>query len=664
LTRAVLVYLALRGENSGALPLVPREKIDDVRDRTNIVDVIKRYVELKRAGTGSWKGLCPFHTEKTPSFHVHEARQFFHCFGCGEKGDVFAFLGKIEQRTFSEVLRDLAEQAGVELPERAPLSPAERRARVEAESERDRLLRVSDQAATFFEEALISPAGEAARAYLAKRQIGPETQRRFRVGYAPAGWKALQEALARKGIGELDTERLGLVGVNERGRYDFFRDRVMLPVFDRQKRVIGFGSRLLDPEAKDRKYVNSPDSPLFHKKECLYGLHAALDAIRKSGTAVVVEGNFDVMALHEAGIQEAVAPMGTALTAEQVTLLGKLARRVVVVFDGDVAGKRAAEKAVPLFVDGDLDGRVARLPAGQDPDDFVREQGAAAFRKLIEAGRPMLDQFIQDAAQETSVPGRISSLEAVAGMLVRVKDPTTQELYAKQTEVVLGLSRAQVSRALRDAREQAAAARARAQAARAGGIGASDGVDGSGGASGSSGRPSTPPTAGPGGAPGGTAPREQALAPERTLPRDELELLALLATYPDLVSAPEAERAGDLLVDPGARNLFRTARAELLERGRLDVPAWLEAGPPDVRRSVMAALMDEGVSRAENPSTKLRALGARLELQRVEAEISMTLRMLGEARSRGDVSATQAMIVRGIELDKTKQGLKAALQRP
>jgi len=647
------------------LPLVPREKIDDVRDRTNIVDVIKRYVELKRAGTGSWKGLCPFHTEKTPSFHVHEARQFFHCFGCGEKGDVFAFLGKVEQRTFSEVLRDLAEQAAVELPERAPLFAGEPPPRVDAESERDRLLRVSDLAATFFEQALTSPAGEAARAYLAKRQIGPETQRRFRVGYAPAGWKALQEALARKGIGELDTERLGLVGVNERGRYDFFRDRVMLPVFDRQKRVIGFGSRLLDPDAKDRKYVNSPDSPLFHKKECLYGLHAALEAIRKSGTAIVVEGNFDVMALHEAGIQEAVAPMGTALTTEQVGLLGKLARRVVVVFDGDVAGKRAAEKAVPLFVDADLDGRVARLPTGQDPDDFVREHGAPAFRKLIEAGRPMIDQFIQDAAQETSVPGRIAALEAVAAMLVRVKDPTTQELYAKQTEVVLGLSRAQVSRALRDAREQAAAARARSQAARAGGTGAHDAA--SDGLHGAEARSRPTPAAGPGipeGRSAGVASRDQPLTPERSLPRDELELLALLATYPDLATGGDATRAGDLLVDPAARSLFRTARAELVERGRLDVPAWLEGGPPDVRRSVMAALMDEGVSRAENPSTKLRALGARLELQRVEAEISMTLRMLGEARSRGDASATQAMIVRGIELDKTKQGLKAALQRP
>lgn len=617
------------------MPLVPREKIDDVRDRTNIVDVVKRYVELKRAGTGSWKGLCPFHTEKTPSFHVHETRQFFHCFGCGEKGDVFGFLQKIEQRQFTEVLRDLAQQAGVELGERE-MSPGERRARQEAESERDRLLRVMELAALFFEACFAAPPGEAARAYVGKRGIGAETIKRFRVGYAPAGWKTLQEHLAGKGVSASDAERLGLVGVNERGRYDFFRDRVMLPVFDRQKRVIGFGSRLLDPEAKDRKYVNSPDSPLFHKKECLYGLHVALEAIRKTGTAIVVEGNFDVMALHEAGIEEAVAPMGTALTMEQVGMLARVARRAVVIFDGDTAGKRAAEKAVPLFVDGDLDGRVARLPGGQDPDDFVRQQGAAAFRQLVEAGRPMLDQFIQDAAQETTVPGRIATLESVAALLVRVKDRTTQELYAQRLTAVLGLTPQQVGRALRDAREHAQAQRERAAATRS--------------------YESVPEAAAP-------APPPPAV-PERALPRDEMELLALLVTYPELATASEAARAGELLVDPAARELYRTARQALADAGRLDVPAWLEAGPPDVRRSLSAALMDGGLSQADNPSAKLRALTARLELQRVEAEISMTVRLLEQARSRGDVDGINAAMKRHQELGTAKQGLKTALQRP
>src|SRR3569832_414765 len=623
-------------ENPGALPLVPREKIDDVRDRTNIVDVVKRYVELKRAGTGSWKGLCPFHTEKTPSFHVHETRQFFHCFGCGEKGDVFGFLQKIDQRSFTEVLRDLAQQAGVELPERE-MSPGERRARQEAESERDRLLRVMELATAFFEACFAAPPGEAARAYVAKRGSGAETLKRFRVGYAPAGWKALQDHLAGKGVAAADAERLGLVGVNERGRYDFFRDRVMLPVFDRQKRVIGFGSRLLDPEAKDRKYVNSPDSPLFHKKECLYGLHVALEAIRKSGTAIVVEGNFDVMALHEAGIEEAVAPMGAALTMVQVGMLARVARRAVVIFDGDAAGKRAAEKAVPLFVDGDLDGRVARLPGGQDPDDFVRQQGAAAFRQLIEAGRPMLDQFIQDAAQETTVPGRIATLESVAALLVRVRDRTTQELYAQRLAAVLGLTPHQVGRALRDAREHAQAQRDRAAAARS--------YEGEG-------------------APAAATPPPAPAVPDRVLPRDEMELLALLVTYPEVAGSAEAARGGDLLVDPAARELYRTARQAPADNGRLDVPAWRDAGPPDVRRSLSAALMDGGHSQADNPSAKLRALTARLELQRVEAEISRTAQLLEQARSRGDVDGVNAAMRRSLELGTARQGLKTALQRP
>ena len=371
------------------MSLVPRDKIHDVLDRTNIVEIVKRHVELKRAGTGSWKGLCPFHGEKTPSFHVNETRQYFYCFGCHEKGDAITFLTKIEQRPFMDVLHDLAGFAGVDLDIK-PLSPAERQARQKAESERDRMYRAMELAASFFEDQYASPAGAAARAYVEKRGIGSAVRERFRVGYAPARWDALSSHLATHKIPPSDLERLGLVGVNERGRYDFFRDRVMLPVIDRQKRVIGFGGRVLDPEVKDRKYVNSPESPLFHKKESLYGLHAALDAIRRTGTAIVVEGNFDVLALHQAGIEEAVAPMGTALTEEQIAGIGRLASTVVVVFDGDTAGQRAAAKAIPLFVDaGILGGRIARLPAGVDPDDFVRQpdQGADAFRRLV-AGRP------------------------------------------------------------------------------------------------------------------------------------------------------------------------------------------------------------------------------------------------------------------------------------
>jgi DNA primase len=625
------------------LPLVPREKIDDVRERTNIVEIVKRHVELKRAGTGSWKGLCPFHSEKTPSFTVHEPRQFFHCFGCGEKGDVISFLVRVEQRPFMDVLTDLAGLAGVDLDVR-PLTPAERRARQEAESERDRMFRALDLAATFFEQQYLAPAGAAARAYVEGRGIGQAVRERFRVGYAPARWDGLSSFLDAQKIPPSVLEQLGLVGVNDRGRYDFFRDRVMLPVIDRQKRVIGFGGRLLDPEAKDRKYVNSPESPLFHKKESLYGLHAALDAIRRSGSAIVVEGNFDVLALHEAGIEEAVAPMGTALTVEQIAELGRLASKTVtVVFDGDAAGRRAGQKAIPLFVDADVDGRIARLPAGVDPDDFVRGKfgnvaltadvgGPEAFRRLVEGARPMLDQFIQDAAEESSIPGKIATLERVAELLVRVKNQTKRELYAAQLATVLGMTREQVTRTLREAAARAnRAIHAPPQAA-----------------------PQTPEA----------APPSTLATPAAPLPPEELHLVVLLARCPELLRTPEAARAGDLLLHPTLRQLHRAAAAAVAETGGLEVSSWLDAAPAEQRSKVAAALMDGSLAAVSDPPGLLRKLAARLELLRVEAEIAMGARLQREAHARGDDATLRALSVRGMELRKTKEGLQAALQRP
>jgi len=615
------------------VPLVPREKIDDVRDRTNIVDVVKRHVELKRAGTGSWKGLCPFHSEKTPSFTVHEPRQFFHCFGCDEKGDAISFLVKIEQRPFMDVLTDLAQAAGVDLEVR-PLTPAEVKARKDAESERDRMLRALDLAASFFEDQYLSPAGAAARAYVEGRGIGTAVREKFRVGYAPARWDGLSSHLAGKKIPVSDLERLGLCAVNERGRYDFFRDRVMLPVIDRQKRVVGFGSRLLDPDAKDRKYVNSPESPLFHKKEQLYGLHAALEAIRKSGSAVVVEGNFDVLALHEAGIEEAVAPMGTALTVEQVSALGRIAKTVTVVFDGDSAGQRAAQKAVPLFVDGEVDGRVARLPAGFDPDDFVRRSadGAGTFRRMVDGARPMLDQFIQDSVEESSVEGKMATLERVAELLVRVRNQTKRELYAGQLAGVLGLTTLQVKRALQEAATRAHRGNHAAPGAEAA-------------------------------APQASIDSAVAAAPVR-LPPEELHVIVLLARYPELLRAPEASRAGELLLHPTLRQLYRMAATMVAETGKLDVPAWLDAAPVDQRKTVTAGLMDGSLAEVADPAGLLRKLATRLELLRLDAEIEMSARLSREAHARGDEAAQRALSIRGIELRKTKEGLQAALQRP
>jgi DNA primase len=611
------------------LPLVPREKIDDVRERTNIVEVVKRHVELKRAGTGRWKGLCPFHSEKTPSFNVDENRHYFYCFGCREKGDVIGFLEKIEQRPFMEVLQELAQAAGVELE---AMSPGEQAARREIKSERERMFSVMEAATQYFQEQYTAPAGATARAYVEKRGIGADVAARFRVGYAPGGWSGLSSHLASKKVPASDLERLGLVGVNERGRYDFFRDRVMLPVLDRQKRVIGFGGRVLDPEIKDRKYVNSPDSPLFHKKESLYGLHAALDGMRKSRVAVVVEGNFDVLSLHEAGVDNAVAPMGTALTAEQIHILKQLADTVVVVFDGDAAGQRAAAKVIPMFVEADVDGRLARMPQGVDPDDYVRTNGAEAFRRLVDGARPMIDQFIQDAAAEATIEGKMSTLESVAELLVKVRNQTKRELYAQQLAGVLRLTPQQVSRALRDAAQQGARATAAAAA-----------------------RPDDH---------GGEA-KKVVVAPAN-LPAEELQVIVVLATYPQLLRTADAARVGELLVHPALRHLHRAALEQVTASSELDVPAWMDTAPADtgVRERVAAAMMDDSLTRAEDPPGLLRKLATRLELSRVNAEIDMNARMQREAQERGDEATLRALSVRGIELRKIKEGLRAALQRP
>src|SRR5262245_59630366 len=255
-------FVAIEGARA-VLGLIPEDKIAEIRDRTDIVQVIGEQVALKRAGGANWKGLCPFHDERTPSFNVNSARQFYHCFGCQASGDVIRFKMEYEKRDFMDVLRELAQRAGVELPA-SERSLDERRATERLVSERDRLLRVTEIACDYCRAELKGARGGPARAYLASRGIGPDIEDRFRLGYAPDGWDHLQKHLAQKNVPTGLAEQVGLVGVSERGkRYDFFRDRVMLPVIGRSGEVLGFGSRLLDPYAREREYVSSPDAQVY-----------------------------------------------------------------------------------------------------------------------------------------------------------------------------------------------------------------------------------------------------------------------------------------------------------------------------------------------------------------------------------------------------------------
>ena len=564
--------------------LIPEDKIAEVRDRTDIVQVIGEHVALRRAGGSNWKGLCPFHEERTPSFNVNTARQIYHCFGCQQTGDVIRFKMELEKRDFIEVLRELAQRAGVELPA-PPRSPEAARAAAERESERDRLLAANETACVFFESQLAAAGGERARAYLAGRGIGDEIRARFRIGYAPDGWDHLQSHFQAQKVPLAWAEKVGLVGTSERGRrYDFFRDRVMLPVLGRSGEVVGFGSRLLDPEAKERKYVNSPESSIYHKKDQLYGLHAARETLRKGGRAILVEGNFDVLGLHQAGFSEAVAPMGTALGADQVTLLRRFAKTVVLLFDGDAAGRKATLAAVELCARSGLEARVAALPDGVDPDDFVRQKGAEALRGLCDKAPPALEHALGEIADraEATVPGRLAALAEGLPLLRALADPTARELYGRffaerlriePRHVADTLRRGQVAAQLKNSMQQGSA------------------------------------TASP-------VPAARRIAPE------EVKLIALLLADPQLRGQADAFDAGTLFADQDLAQLYRMLTGQIDAAGRGDPRALLEAAPADLRGPLGAALA------LEEAATQQAAADCvmRMRLRRLSDEQTRLLR--------------------------------------
>jgi DNA primase len=377
-----------------------------------VVAVIGRHVELKRSGR-TWKGCCPFHGEKTPSFHVYAEDKHFKCYGCGEYGDVFKFLQKLQGKEFPEVVRELAAEAGVTIPDVVEESAEAR----ERRRDRNEIHAACDAAARYWSARLASRFGEAARRYLAGRGVAEATASAFRLGVAAEEWSDLPGRLQQKGIGQAAIRKAGLVVEGREGReYDRFRGRLMFPIAGIDGQVIGFGGRALGDE-KGAKYINTPETLLYKKSRVLYGIDLAREAIRKTRSAVLVEGYFDVIGLHQAGVKNAVAVCGTALTPEHVELLKRCdCRDVVVLFDGDPAGLAAPAKAAQALLPAGLAGRVAVLPsdAGKtDPDDYARAHGRAGVEALLAAATPLSEFLIERAVERTcGARGREASLEA------------------------------------------------------------------------------------------------------------------------------------------------------------------------------------------------------------------------------------------------------------
>ncbi|MDH4360373.1 MAG: DNA primase [Nitrospirota bacterium] len=430
------------GEMTGEKRGVPPEILQQIRDRVDIIDLISTYVSLSKAGQ-NYKGLCPFHSEKTPSFSVNPVRQMFYCFGCSVGGDAFTFLMKQEGMDFMEALRELSQRTGVVLPERRELA-----AKTTSGLSRERYYHLYQLAASWYHRNLQeAPEGQVARDYLDQRGITRESWSTFQLGYAPDGWNGLSKWLERQSVRPEELIQAGLVVQKEKedgsrvSTYDRFRARVMFPIADLRGQVLGFGGRIMQDGASP-KYLNSPETDLFFKGRSLYGMDKARQSATSAGRFYLVEGYFDVITLHQTGITNAVAPLGTALTSDHVQIVRRLAPSVMLVFDGDAAGVSAALRTLDLFVNSGLDVRVLLLPTGEDPDTFIRKNGVSAFRELEGRAATLLDFAIMSVlnkAQKDSIQDRVKRADEILAILQKTKNPIEKDEYLKVVSERLGV---------------------------------------------------------------------------------------------------------------------------------------------------------------------------------------------------------------------------------
>lgn len=509
------------------MPLVPEDILQRIRDATDIVDLVSEHVQLVKRGR-NLSGLCPFHDEKSPSFSVNPDRQFYHCFGCGAGGDVFKFIQEIDRVTFIEAVKFLAERAGITLPERTGPSREE-------DAAADELYRANDLAQKYFHHLLLNDdVGTSARTYLQARHLSGDTIEHFGLGYAPPGWDALLKVAGRRGLSPQTLERAGLVLQNSkrRGHYDRFRDRITFPIANLSERPIAFGARALQP-GQEPKYLNSPETPIYHKGRVLYGLSTSRDAIRRQDAVLVVEGYMDLISLVQAGIQHVVATSGTALTEDHGRLLARFAGRVVLLFDGDAAGSTAAMRACETLLGTGLDARVVSLPAEHDPDSFVQEHGSSTLLKRAENAQSVLDFYLAQLAQQhdlSSVEGKARAVERLKPLLAKPRDAVRRDLLLREVAGRLSVD----EQSLRD--DLRASMR----------------------------RPQRPRNT--------VAEPPPAAAPDP--PRHELEFMGLLLNFPQLIPATAQKFAPDALTDARTQILCRTlfdrhARAQAIDLGAI-----------------------------------------------------------------------------------------------
>jgi DNA primase len=407
---------------------IPDEVIATVRSKADIVEVISEYLPLKKAGR-NYSALCPFHPEKTPSFMVSSTKQVFHCFGCGIGGDIFGFVMKSENLSFPQAVKVLAKKFGVTIPQRRVSPSAKRKI-----DRKEQLLKVNQLAMGYYRDLLFGRDGTEAREYLRKRGIGKAVIEEHRLGYASHSWNGLVNDLRSKKVPLTLAQELGLVIPKRTGGwYDHFRGRIIFPIFDLTGNVLGFGGRTLDGNAP--KYLNSPESALYHKGQSLYGLHVAKGFIREKGLALIVEGYLDLLTLYHFGFKHTVATLGTAMTESHIRLLKRFSNNFVTIFDSDESGAAATIRTLPLLLEEEISCNVVRLPGKHDPDSFLQGGHRDEFQEMLLQAIPIFDFFIDQVfsgSNLVSADGKARAIDEILPMVERIRNPIVRESYVKK----------------------------------------------------------------------------------------------------------------------------------------------------------------------------------------------------------------------------------------
>ncbi len=595
--------------------MIPEDIITQIREAADIVQVVGQHVQLRKAGR-NWKGLCPFHGEKTPSFNVSPDKGFYHCFGCQKHGDVFTFVMELEGKSFVEAAEQLAGRFNIQVP-RVEESPELRKAR----GERVAMLELNKVATAFYREVLADPVrGEAGRAYLAKRGVSDETAAEFQLGYAPPEWGALADHLQSKRADLELAVKVGLIAPRPRtgGYYDRNRDRLVCPVVVPGGDVVGFSSRVIaspGPEVVDPppKYINSPESAVYKKSKLLFGLAQAREGIAAKKRVVLVEGNFDVISLHQAGFKEVVAPLGTALTPEQIGTLRRVAERVVLLYDGDKAGYKATMHALLLCIEADVPVAVMRkrtgsldglLSGGDDPDSMVAAGKAAELALALDQARDGVEFMAFEVwSKASTAEQKARALDEAARLVSKFATQTKRDLIvhtlATALEVDVAVVAGAVNRANRGERSQP-----------------------------------SPQNRGP--APS-HAP-EDAPGPAAPFPLVEIEVLTLLVDHPGLIATPEADKAFWLLTDARLRDMYSAGRA-----GQSMVEHATSKLPPVVAKQVLSAKYTQA-----NATAQLANMIQALELRKSELDRAASSKTLSKSHHHGNKTVERILAQLGV----------------